>query len=192
MQVTVTDRELAIRMPKTLAHYTQNYLEMFGDAANAAQNAGYDVNSYNLYVVAFSYTPNMGWAGLAYVGGSGALINGSFNITVVAHELGHNYGLNHASFWRPTDTTTPIGQGSEVEYGDSFDMMGNSGSSQHHFNVAYKHVLNWLKDENLQTVTTGGEYQILAQDITTTLGGIRGLRIKKDNADAYWVEFVHF
>ena len=37
-----------------------------------------------------------GAAGLAEVGGNHVWINGSFEVPVLAHELGHNLGLSHA------------------------------------------------------------------------------------------------
>ena len=74
-------------------------------------------------IVAFSYTSNIGWLGLAGVGGKGNLLNGAFFFQEAAHELGHNYGLLHANLWRSTDRN-PIGQGSNVEYGDCYDDMG--------------------------------------------------------------------
>ena len=186
MQATVTER--IVRMPQTQSFYTSNYMAMFNDAQNAARQAGYEANNYNLHVVAFSYNSGIGWAGLAYVGGAGALINGSFDVRVASHELGHNYGLNHANLWRTTDGT-PIGQGSDVEYGDNYDMMGYGGGSQFHFNAAYKKSLNWLNDGgSVQTVTSGGDYQIYALDAATT-GGIRALKIRRNSTENYWVEF---
>ena len=71
------------------------------DAANAAAQAlspAYNAANYNFVVYLFPSQP-CGWAGLAYVGyPHQAFINGtgSFSTQVVAHEMGHNFGLWHA------------------------------------------------------------------------------------------------
>ena len=178
-----------VRLPHPQTHYTSNPYAIMDDARTAARAAGFETNNFNLDIVAFSYTSSIGWAGLASVGGKGNLLNGAFVLTVAAHELGHNYGLRHANLWRTTDGT-PIGAGSNVEYGDCFDFMGAcfNQSANSHFNTRYKRLLDWLTDANVQTVTADGTYRIYAQD-TPTQNGIHTLKIKKDATKNYWVEF---
>ena len=177
-----------LRMPQPQSSYSANAL--LSDAYAVARAAGYDVNNYNLDVTMFAYTSRFGWAGLASVGGRGNLINGAWQIEVVAHELGHNYGLLHANQWRSSDTTSPIGSGSNVEYGDCYDLMGAcyNMSPFSYFNTHYKRLLNWLSDSEVQTVTSTGTYRIYAQDANTS-AGIRTLKINKDASKNYWVEF---
>jgi hypothetical protein len=120
----------------------------------------------------------------------GSVLNGAFFLAEAAHELGHNYGLLHANLWRTTDGTI-IGQGSNVEYGDCYDMMAacsNIGQNSH-FNTRYNRLLDWLTEANVQTVTSNGEYRIYAQDTTTNDGTPRTLKINKDGTKNYWVEF---
>src|SRR5213075_466026 len=62
-------------------------------ARNAATAGGVNLNAYQYVVYSFTSTSSCGWAGLGYLPGSGAWINGSMNLRVVAHELGHNYGV---------------------------------------------------------------------------------------------------
>ncbi len=186
LQVAVTS---VVRLPQPLAFYEQdnNYAIMEMDARNAAREAGFETNNYNLDIFAFSYSQNFNWAGLGSLGGKGTWLNGYFDLRVTAHELGHNYGLHHANLWRTTDGTV-IGQGNDIEYGDSYDMMGFGDGSQFHFNTRYKRTLDWLIDANVQTVTTDGVYRIFAQDVSTS-AGIRALKIKKDGVKHYWIEF---
>ncbi len=188
LQATVTP---VVRMPQTLAYYAANgnFPGMWTDARAAARAAGFDSNNYNFDITAFSYTSSIGWAGLATIGGKGNLLNGAFVLPVVAHELGHNYGLLHANLWRTTDGTA-IGAGTNVEYGDCYDFMGAcfNQSANSHFNTHYKRRLDWLTDANVQTVTGSGTYRISAQD-SSSLSGIKTLKIAKDPTRNYWIEF---
>lgn len=183
MQATVTP---LLRMPQPQSNYSSSAL--LTDARNAASAAGYETNNFNLDVVTFSYTSRFGWAGQASVGAKGNLMNGFFYMEEVSHELGHNYGLFHANLWRTVDGT-PSGPGSNVEYGDCFDVMGACyGETQRlHFNARYKRVLDWLSDADVQTVSASGVYRIFAQDSSSS--GIRALKIRKDDTKNYWVEF---
>ena len=64
---------------------------------------------------------------LGTVGGnpSSAWINGSLQLAVVGHEMGHNFGLYHSHALECG--SVPIGTGcTSVEYGDQLDIMGNS------------------------------------------------------------------
>ncbi|HJU55589.1 MAG TPA: hypothetical protein VJ715_13490, partial [Pyrinomonadaceae bacterium] len=101
LKVTTTP---VLRMPQTSGWYITgtNYLQLMSDARAAAKAAGFDTANFNFDLVAFS---NIGfsWAGLGYVGGKGSWLHGYFDLHVTAHELGHNYGLNHANFWMTTD-----------------------------------------------------------------------------------------
>lgn len=63
-----------------------------------------------------------GWLGLAYVGCRDRCIlwtSSDDNLTVLAHEMGHNLGMHHAS--RDVNDDNVV----ESEYGDHSDVMGN-------------------------------------------------------------------
>lgn len=184
MQTTVTP---VVRMPQSQSFYFNNVGALFTDAESAARAAGFEANNFNLDVFAMSYNQGFPYAGVGHVGARGAALNGSFGLKVTAHELGHNYGLLHANLWRTTDGTV-IGTGSNVEYGNPFDVMGGGGDSAAHFNAQYKRRLNWLTDANMQTVTSNGIYRIFAED-SATLDGIRVLKIRKNATKNYWIEF---
>lgn len=79
-------------------------------AKQAATAAGVNLGSYRRIVYGFPQNA-CGWSGLGTIGGnpSQAWINGSFNLLVVGHEMGHNFGLTAppptptpASCWTPT------------------------------------------------------------------------------------------
>jgi uncharacterized delta-60 repeat protein len=179
-----------LRMPQTAAWYGTdgNIYQLQTDARAAAKAKGFDTANFALDVVAFKNISTLWWAGLGYIGGKGAWLNGYFDLRVTAHELGHNYGLNHANLWQTTDGTV-IGAGSSVEYGNPFDQMGFGDSTgQRHFSAWDKNMLGWVPDADVQDVTADGTYRIQAYDSITATGR-RALKIQKDASTYYWVEF---
>ena len=179
-----------VRMPQPQSVYTrENLYALVTDARNAAREKGFDTNNYNLDMVGFSQSSLLNFSGISPIANKGALLNGSFTFKTTAHELGHAFGLMHANLWRTSDGTI-IGDGSNVEYGDDFDMMGRGASQNSHFNAGYKYSLNWLTEENVQNVTQSGVYRVYASDTTTPMPqGICALKIKRDETKNYWIEF---
>ena len=118
MQTIVTP---LLRMPQTQSFYAQgtNYLSMYADGRNVARAAGFESDNFNLDIVAFSNSQLFPFGGLAYVGAKGLLLN-FFRFEFFSHELGHNFGLNHANLWRTTDGTV-IGQGTDRDGEDFYD-----------------------------------------------------------------------
>ncbi|HEY8560789.1 MAG TPA: FG-GAP-like repeat-containing protein [Pyrinomonadaceae bacterium] len=188
LRATVTP---VVRMPLPQTAYPRESLfALLTDARNAARAAGYETNDYELDMVAFARSDLLDFSGISPIANKGALINGNFTFKVVTHELGHAFGLLHANLWRTFDGSI-TGSGANVEYGDDFDMMGRGATLATHFNANYKRSLDWLTDENVQTVTRPGVYRVFAHD-TVGAGapqGVRALKIKKDTAKNYWVEF---
>jgi hypothetical protein len=143
------------------------------EADEAAADGGIDLSGYQHVVYIFPYKSACSWAGIAGLGGSQIDVNGNYfgNVAtaVIAHELGHNFGLQHAGSWtcasggvrvQISDTCTIS------EYGDPFDTMGNIG---------YRHNNGWNLDKlglfapaNVQTVTTSGTYSLRSALAPTT------------------------
>ena len=124
----------------------------------AAAN-GYKVAAdYDFLMIFFQQRDCGGWSGTASVGGTYSIINWNDNDRkhwtqgVVSHELGHNFGLFHASNHKTHMLDI-------LEYGDRTDVMGNRGEAMSHFNVGFKRKLGWITNnqtlfisENIETV----------------------------------------
>ncbi len=160
--------------PSSLATYAQQ----------AATAAGVNLSAYTRYVYAF---PNNActWWGLGTVGGhpSMAWINGSFQLPVVGHEMGHNFGLYH-SHALECGTSTLGTSCTAVEYGDTLDIMGSSSGD---FNAYQKEWLGWLNygaSPPITTIQTDGAY---ALDPYETAGpNPKALKILKSSSAKTW------
>jgi hypothetical protein len=103
---------------------TCEYWTAATEAEYAANQAGYNVNSYQKRVYVYPQLPGCGWAGLG--GGSQAWCP-VFNHLVVGHELGHCFGWGHSN---SLDCGAAVigGPCTRSEYGHPFSIMGNSRS----------------------------------------------------------------
>jgi len=140
------------------------------DAADqAAIDAGVDFSSYTRIVYLFTSTP-CGTVGSGTVGGypSKATINGAFTADIIAHEMGHNFGLDHSKAL-DCNGETLASDCNTIEYGDTYDVMGNPDFG--HFNAYQKELLGWL-DTNMSSpitvVQTDGTYTIDAYETLNT------------------------
>lgn len=122
-------------------------------AEQAATAAGANLSQYSRRVYAFPSNA-CSWWGLGTVGGnpSRAWINGSLQLRVVGHEMGHNLGLYHS---HSLDCgSTVIGNScTSSEYGDTLDIMG---ASSYHYNAFQKERLGWLDYNVSPPITTVG------------------------------------
>ena len=179
------------RMPQTAAWYGANdaYVQLRTDARNAAAAGGYTLSGYNYDLICFGSVPGWGWAGLGYVGAPGVWLNNYFTAGVAGHELGHNYGLNHANFWDTGVEGVFSTNGISVEYGDNLDTMGSASAGANHFNARYKRYMDWLKGGETTNVTISGVYRIYPHDDTNSINLLCGLSIARSASTNYWVEF---
>ena len=180
-----------LRLPNGHASYT-GFGTMLNAARAAAEDAGFDYRDYSFEVVVTGDKPDVSFGGVAYVGGRGSwLANGSWNLGVGSHEVGHNFGLNHSGFWDTTDGT-PIGAGANVEYGNPFDHMGGASSSTNaHFNARQKNYLDWIPDSAVRKITANGTVtqRITAMDRDDATGH-RAIAVDRaGTAQDYWIEY---
>ncbi|MFA6546411.1 MAG: immunoglobulin domain-containing protein, partial [Limisphaerales bacterium] len=153
----------------------------------------YNPDNYDLDTTVFTDVggANFGFGGLAYIGAKGMLVQGEFDLRILAHELGHNYGLLHANRWDVTGTNPTAANGTHNEYGDGYDMMGdNFSNTAIHFNEWFKTYLGWLGSANWSTAPTGGVYRLFRHDHASA-AGLRGITVGQQNDRAYWLGFRH-
>ncbi|MFO1487032.1 MAG: proprotein convertase P-domain-containing protein [Verrucomicrobiota bacterium] len=187
------------RMPQPASTYAQagNNTGLHTDA-EALAAANYNLATFDRIVVVFSYLGNLpgsliNYGGLAEITGPSVWINGEFDFRVVAHELGHTYGLYHAGLWQVTDGNPLSAGGSTIEYGDDFDTMGANfaNSQQTDFSPFFKNQLGWLKDSQVRTISGNGVYRINTFDWGNYVDALNestlALKVVRDSEHTYWV-----
>ena len=159
-------------------------------ARAAALAAGDDPAGYDEFIYVFFGLQGCGFAGRAWVGAPGTQLNGTIDLRVVAHEVGHNLGAWHAATLSCTaaGVAVPISTScaQQSEYGDPFDVMGSALrqlNAPHHVETGL-----WPGDAVADASHTGG-YRIVPLE---SASGVRSLRIKRfqtgSGAGSYYVE----
>ena len=143
------------------------------NASAAALAAGYDPAKYDRVVYVH---PDAGcpWSGVTQA--ATVYLNGAVTPHLVAHELGHSFGLGHANL---TDCKRH-GCGA-LEYGDPYDTMG-VGSGD--FSAQAKFELGWLP--RVTRPVKSGAYELGA--IERASAAPQALVVTTAN-DQYWIEY---
>jgi hypothetical protein len=168
------------------------------EARNAAIRAGYDPGAYSHVVIYFPRTESCWWHGMGAVGGSTIWLNG-FNtpdgfpgVLVVAHEMGHNYGLQHARAAMCGGTTFgssgTLSDCALVEYGDRFATMGNNVDGVHTYhNLSHARSLGWGSFATAD-ISTPGSYRLAPLYGGDPGSAPRGLTLARPNGSTFWLE----
>jgi hypothetical protein len=141
-------------------------------AKNQAIAAGVNLDSYDHVSYVFPGVSNCYWAGMGDVNGRYTWMNGNgTNMMVIGHELGHNFGLQHAQSISCSENGTTVSMSANCsigEYNDPYDIMGNSNAVRH-INTMRKAYLKAVPVTNIATATSG-DFTIapLEQSASTT------------------------
>ncbi len=189
------DVTAVLRMPATAASYatTGNNSLLHSDARAAAATSGFAVNAYDRVGVVFGNLSGIAGSQITYGGlgniiGTNFWVNGYFDFRAVAHEIGHNYGLNHANLWKVTDGNPVSASGVSQEYGDDFDMIGGGGTIENQFSHWNKSILQWIPDTAVTTIMSGGTYRVFRFDAQgANLANTLSLKIVRDRTRDYWI-----
>lgn len=196
------DVTAVLRMPATGSSYALAPPAGIGasdllhsDARTLATNAGYNLANYDRIGVVFTSLGSITGSNLTY-GGLGQLpgryfwCNGNAYFGTINHEIGHNYGLNHASSWAVTDGNPVSPNGYIDEYGDLTDVMGDGYDITHQFSHWNKSIAQWLPDAAVTTISSSGTYRVHRFDsISANLANPLALKVVRNRTQDYWIGF---
>ncbi len=197
------------------AYSCLNLFQVFNDAVSAATASGVNLQNYTRIDLVFPGL-SCGWAGVTATGSAGAgcqvwntssgtltasvsyLLPSYFSnrdqaVELVAHENGHQLGLDHAGTItdEPTAVLGPTtAPGNTTEFNDFFNTMGawtlGTYAAPHK-----SEVLNWMASgTSYQDVQSSGTYTL--QPLETNPPGLQALKVQRgtgNTADYLWIEY---
>lgn len=157
-------------------------------AARAALAArGEDLSAFTNYMLLFPQTSNCYWRGMGHLPGWTTWINGAPTLRTAVHELGHNFGVHHATALRCTKNGERVklsGNCTQTEYGDPFTTMG-AAPARHGHNLSLVQ-MGYLPASAARTVVTSGTYVLTHASATS---GTRILGLPRGDGTWMYLEY---
>ncbi len=171
-------------------------------ALAAARANSVDLSGYNRIYIYFPYSSTcggllgQGTLGCESSGFSSALmpVQGSLDtlshLPVVAHEGGHNLGLEEVTGrdYGAEALGPAFDVGVRTTYYDPFTAMGNFNEYLGHYNSRQKWQLGWLTDSDIATVTEPGSSHLAP--LSGDSNSPRAVRVRRPDSDGWlWLEY---
>ncbi|MFM7717937.1 MAG: hypothetical protein ACKO8G_00365 [Actinomycetota bacterium] len=164
-------------------------------AYSDALAAGLDLNSTSVYKVYAFPNTSCTWAGLGELPGDESWTDGYMDLRVIAHELGHNFGVHHAASLacsatsgRVPVTAREADDCSYSEYGDPYDIMGASSWKTRH--AWFRSQLGYPMATTVVTPTTTMDqtYSLTQLEPESDLAAVRLLRIARGTSTPSYLD----
>ena len=163
------------------------YSTWMSAAKAAAATRGVSLGGYTNFMLVIPFQAACPWGGVGNVGGQHTWINGSLTTYGATHELGHNFGVHHATSYSCTDPRGARVSFSEDctanEYGDPYDVMG---TGLWHTSNWRRRVLGFLGTADQVTVTKSGTYPVAPAEVAG--GTPRVVRVARPDGDFFYLE----
>lgn len=143
---------------------TCNSIDITPAADAAAIADGIDLSAYARFIYVFKGSASCFWSGASTLWQypSRAWMNGNISPLIIAHELGHSFGLNHSNLLDCGNTV--LGPDCVTAQDDKFDAIG-AAPEPGHFNAFQKERLGWFRPGDVLFIATDGTYTIYPYEL---------------------------
>ncbi len=121
---------------------------------------------------------DLGWVKIPY---------GSASSNIIAHELGHTFGLQDSYFLNcQTNVMAATGYTNHM-YHDPYDLMSNSDG---HLSAFNKDELGWLDGPNrILSLTNSGSYRVTLEPLESNSGGLKAVKTPRGDGGSLYIEY---